>query len=60
MPAGSRQALRAEESALPNNNSGAEAEQNEETEDTGETENMESAETAEPEQEAAEESNPME
>lgn len=52
-------AIPTEESALPNNNSGAEAEQNEETEDTGETENMESAETAEPEQEAAEESNPM-
>lgn len=52
-------AIPTEESALPNNNGGSEAEQNEETEDTGETENMESAEAAEPEQEAAEEPNPM-
>ena len=52
-------AIPTEESALPNNNSGAETEQNEETEDTGEMENTESTETAEPEQEAAEEPNPM-
>ena len=52
-------AIPTEESALPNNNSGTEAQQNEETEDTGETENTESTETTEPEQEAAEEPNPM-